>query len=204
MALAGVFCYHMHMEYYTNLETYEDLQAHKLAVLSNIGQKDKVLVEKAIELVEKHHNTPRTLYAGNYNRHPVRVARVLIEEFGVKNINAVLVALCHDLSEWTSYDVNGLEEEFGMEVKNGVEALTWNQNDTWEKFFQKIVATGNNDLIKVKMADKLDNNRAAVFSNNLEEKKKARDKTELILRPFIEKHFPEYWDKFENSLLALT
>lgn len=194
----------MHTEYYTNLDTYEDLEAHKSVVLSNINQEDKAVIEKAIEIVEKYHDTPRTLYTGNYNRHPIRVARILVEEFGVKNTNAILIALCHDLGEWTTYDIKDLEKEFSIDVKNGVESLTWNQNDTWETFFQNIVSTGNDDLIKVKMADKLDNNRAAAFSNNEEEKKKARDKTELILRPFIEKRFPQYWDKFEKSLSALA
>lgn len=194
----------MQTEYYKNLDTYEDLEAHKSVVLNSVDPKDKPLVERAIQIVEKYHDTPRTLYKGNYNRHPIRVARVLIEEFGVRNKNAVLIALCHDLGEWTKYDVKDLEGEFGIEVKNGVEALTWNQNDTWESFFQKIISTGNDDLIKVKMSDKLDNNRAAAFSDDEEEKKKAKDKTELIMRPFVERQFPEYWGKFEKSLQALT
>lgn len=194
----------MGTEYYTNLDTYEDLESHKSAILNTVDPKDQATIRRAIEIVEKYHNTPRTLYTGNYNRHPLRVARILVEEFGVKNTNVILIALCHDLGEWTEYDVKTLENEFNADVKNGVEELTWSQRDTWESFFQKIIATGNDDLIKVKMADKLDNNRAAAFSNNEAEKKKARDKTELILRPSIEKHFPQYWNKLEESLLALT
>jgi (p)ppGpp synthase/HD superfamily hydrolase len=116
----------------------------------------------------------------------------------------VLIALCHDLGEWTKYDVKDLEQKFGIGVKSGVDALTWNQNDTWESFFQKIISTSNDDLIKVKMADKLDNNRGAAFSDDAGEKKKAKDKTELILRPFVEKQFLQYWEKFEKSLHALA
>ncbi len=196
--------YSTNEEYFRNLDAYEDLDAHKTAVLNGIEQKDRALVEEAIKVVEQYHNTPRTLYKGNYNRHPVRVARVLIEEFGVKNTNAVLIALCHDLGEWTKYDVKDLEKKFGIDVKNGVDTLTWDQNGTWESFFQKIISIGNSDLMKVKMADKLDNNRGAVFSSDPGEKKKARDKTELILRPFVEKQFPEYWGTFEKSLQALA
>ena len=44
----------------------------------------------------------------------------------------------------------------------------------------KIITTKNDYLVKVKMADKLDNNRSAAFSTD-EEKKKAREKTEKIL-----------------------
>jgi len=194
----------MQEKYYRNLETYEDLTAHEFVVLNAVEQKDKALVEKAIKIVEQYHDTPRTLYKGNYNRHPVRVARILVEEFGVKNIKAILIALCHDLGEWTNYDIKNLRKEFGNDVTTGVEALTWNPSDTWEVFFQKIVATGSDDLIKVKMADKLDNNRAAAFSNDEKEKQKAQEKTELIMRPFIEKRFPEYWNKFEESLQVLT
>lgn len=53
------------------------------------------------------------------------------------------------------------------------------------------------------MADKLDNNRAAVFSDE-RAKQKAKEKTESIMRPFIEKHFPEHWGKFEESLQAFV
>lgn len=194
----------MQVEYYKNLDTYEDLEEHKNVVFSNTKEKDKALVEKAVKIVEEYHNTPRTLYEGNYNRHPVRVARILIEEFGVRDTNAVLIALCHDLGEWTKYDVKDLELEFGVDVMRGVEALTWNQNDTWDSFFQKIVSIGDDNLIKVKMSDKLDNNRSAVFSDNGAEREKARSKTLVVMRPFIEKHFPEYWNLFEKSLKALA
>ena len=188
--------------YYKSLDTYEDLNDHKSVVLSMVEHKDKMLVEHAIKIVEEYHNTPRTLYNGNYNRHPVRVARILLEEFAVKNTKAVLIALCHDLGEWSEYDVENLENDFGADVKAGVDALTWNQTDTWESFFQSIVLTGDDTLLKVKMADKLDNNRAAIFSDN-KHKQKAKEKTELIVRPFVEKHFPQYWRKFEESLEAL-
>ncbi|MGB4942780.1 MAG: hypothetical protein WBO92_01580 [Candidatus Moraniibacteriota bacterium] len=193
----------MQEQYYKSLETYEDWGAHKSAVLSMIEEQDREVVEQAIGIVEKYHNTPRTLYTGNYNRHPVRVARILLEEFDVKDARAVLIALCHDLGEWSEYDVKNLENEFGADVKSGVETLTWNAGDTWDSFFQRIVATKNDDLIKVKMADKLDNNRSALFSSEAE-KKKAREKTEKILRPFVEKNYPDYWKKLEESLRALA
>lgn len=190
-------------EYYKDLVAYEDLGAHKSVVLNAINQKDRALVEKAIQIVEKYHDTPRTLYKGNYNRHPVRVARVLVEEFDVKDVKTIIIALCHDLGEWSKYDVNNLVNEFGADVKEGVDALTWDQNVTWDAFFQSIVATGKDALLKVKMADKLDNNRAAAFSDE-KEKLKAREKTETVVRPFVEKHFPEYWKRFEESLRALA
>lgn len=189
-------------EYYKNLATYEDLEAHKSVVLDAIDHKDKSLVDKAIKIIEEYHNTPRTMYEGTYNRHPIRVARILLEEFGVKDTKAILIALCHDLGEWSDYDVDNLEKEFGADIKAGVEALTWSPNETWETFFQSIVSTGNENLLKVKMADKLDNNRSAFFSDD-KHKQKAKEKTELVVRPFIEKRFPEYWKKFEESLLPL-
>ncbi len=194
----------MQEEYYKNLDTYEDLDAHKQVVLGAVEQQDRVLVEKAIKIVEHYHDAPRTLYRGNYNRHPVRVARVLLEEFGVRKTKVILIALCHDLGEWSEYDIKNLKNEFDTGVEAGVEALTWNPNDTWEKFFQKIVATGSDDLIKIKMADKLDNNRAAAFSRDEKEKQKAREKTEVIIRPFVTRRFPEYWGKFEESLRELV
>lgn len=189
-------------EYYRDLETYEDWDSHKAVILSMVPAQDQVQVERAIQIVEEFHDTPRTMYPGNYNRHPLRVARILLEEFRVTNSHAVIIALCHDLGEWSEYDVAQLENEFGSEIKAGVDMLTWNVNDTWETFFQNIIATGNDDLIKVKMADKLDNNRAALFSDK-KHQEKAIEKTQSIVRPFVEKHFPQYWSKFEASLRPL-
>ena len=192
----------MQEKYYKNLSTYEDWGAHKSVILSMV-EEDRELVERAIKIVEKYHNTPRTLYVGNYNRHPLRVARILMEEFGVKSRGAVLVALCHDLGEWSEYDVKNLENEFDADVRSAVEILTWKEGDTWQVFFQKIVQTNNMNLLMVKMADKLDNNRGSAFSKDEREKQKAREKTEVVMRPFIEKYFPEYWGKFEESLRSL-
>lgn len=190
-------------EYYKNLATYEDLEDHKSVVLTLIEQKDKLLVEKAIKIVEEYHNTPRTMYEGNYNRHPIRVARILLEEFGVKHTSTILIALCHDLGEWSNYAIENLEHEFGTDVKSGVEILTWSPSETWETFFQSIVSTGSEELLKVKLADKLDNNRSAFFSDS-KHQQKAKEKTELIVKPFVENHFPEYWEKFAESLQVLN
>ena len=189
-------------QYYKDLASYEDLAAHQSFVLNNIALKDKNVVQKALSIVEEYHNTPRTLYDGNYNRHPVRVARILLEEFNVTSTPAVLIALCHDLAEWSAYPVENLTNEFGADVQAGVAALTWNPHDTWETFFQTIATRGDDHLLMVKLADKLDNNRAAFFSDQ-KHKQKAIEKTQSIVRPFVEKRFPKYWQKFEESLHEL-
>ena len=186
-----------------HLDSFEDWDAHKSVILHTVKNSPEP-IERAIAIVEKWHNTPRTLYVGNYNRHPLRVARILVEEFEVTNPKTLLIALCHDLEEWSEYNMEELEKEFGTDVKAGVALLTWKEQDTWGTFFQKITNSKNKDLIKIKIADKLDNNRAAAFSNSLSEKQKARDKTELILRPYIEKTFPQCWKKFEESIRNLS
>lgn len=188
--------------YYRALDTFEDWEKHKSFVLGKAG-KEYELIERAIEIVQKYHDKPRTLYKGTYNRHPLRVARILLEEFSVTNPKTVLIALCHDLGEWTDYEIPNLKKEFGDDVFTGVEALTWKEGETWDAFFYNVVKMNDRDLLKVKLADKLDNNRGAAFSSNITEKEKARNKTEKVVRPFIEEHFPEYWAKFEESLEKL-
>lgn len=189
----------MDKRYYHNLNNFEDWDGHYKAVWALLD-KDKVLIKKAITLIKKYHDQERTLFKGIYNRHPLRVARILLEEFGVNDTNTVLIALCHDLGEWSDYDINDLKKEFNSSVYKGVKILTRDRSQNWETFIKKIVETNNKDLIKIKIADKLDNNRGVVFSDNKEEQLKAKEKTRSIMKPIIDKYYPEYWPKFEEII----
>lgn len=188
----------MSVKYYNQLDSFEDWDDNYSSVMSLIN-KDADLVKKAIEIIEKYHNQNRYLYKGIYNRHPLRVARILLEEFNLNDINSILIALCHDLGEWSDYDIKNLKEEFNLEVYNGVKALTWDKNKDWRLFVEKIIKTNNQNLIQIKIADKLDNNRGLVFSDNSKEKLKAKKRTNLIIRPIIKKYYPEYWVKFKEA-----
>lgn len=112
--------------YFHNLETYEDWDANLHALEVRIGAATPK-VKEALELVKTYHDQPRMFTKGNYNRHPLRVARILAEEFNITDEKSLLIALCHDLGEWSDYDIESLKTKFGPEVYEGVRALTWDQ-----------------------------------------------------------------------------
>lgn len=189
--------------YFHDLETYEDWDGNFRALGARIGFVSE-RVREAVELVKKYHDQPRMFTQGNYNRHPLRVARILAEELDVTNETSILIALCHDLGEWSDYDIRTLKTKFGSEVYEGVRALTWDQKGEWSDFVSSIVNSNIKDLVAIKLADKLDNNRASALTGTVEDKEKARQKTEKVILPLVEKFHPEISDAYDEVLTRLN
>ncbi len=188
--------------YFHDLETYEDWDANVEALEARAGFFDGNL-EKALEIVKKYHDQPRTFTKGNYNRHPVRVARILTEELGVIDESSILIAPCHDLGEWSDYNIADLKNEFSNGVYEGVCVLTWDQKGEWSDFVDSIVSSNIKNLIAIKIADKLDNNRAIALSGSDEEKQKAKEKTLKTILPVMKKYHPEMSDAYDEVLSRL-
>jgi (p)ppGpp synthase/HD superfamily hydrolase len=189
--------------YFRNLTEFEDWEGNLDALKNKLGNLNQK-VSRAVELVKKHHDQPRISTEGNYNRHPLRVARILAEELNITDETSILIALCHDLAEWSKYDIALLSDEFGQDVYEGVKILTWNQQGEWSNFVDSIVNLSNKKLIAIKIADKLDNNRAVALSGNIEEKKKAKEKTLNTIMPLVERFYPEMTDSYNESLSRLV
>lgn len=188
--------------YFHNLKYFEDWDAHIAVLESKLGSLSKKL-NQAIAIVEEYHNQPRTITTGNYNRHPLRVARILVEEMDITNETVLLTALFHDLNEWSSYDIENLKDEFGEEVYQGIRTLTWDQKGSWADFVNSVAASGSTNLIAIKIADKLDNNRAIALSGTDEEKARASDKTTKIILPLVERLYPKLLGTYSEVLLRL-
>ncbi len=152
--------------YFHHLETFEDWEANLAALESKLGSLS-IKVKKALKIVEKYHDQPRMFTKGSYNRHPLRVARILAEELNITDETSILIALCHDLGEWSDYDITNLKREFGKDVFKGVETLTWDQKGEWSDFVDSIVKSNIKNLTAIKIADKLDNNRASALSGTM-------------------------------------
>ena len=56
------------------------------------------------------------------------------------------------------------------------------------------------NIIAIKIADKLDNNRAIALSGDAETKQKAREKTLKTIMPLVENYYPEMKNTYEESL----
>jgi len=188
--------------YYENLKTFEDWDSHVKYLELTLGKLSSNIL-KAIDLVKVHHDQPRTIASGNYNRHPLRVARILVEEIEVVAEDSILIALCHDLGEWTNYDINKLKTDFNKRVFEGVRILTWDQKGEWSDFVDRIVSSDVPDLIAIKIADKLDNNRAVELSGSNAEKQKAVQKTVNVILPLVEKFCPKTTKSYKEIIMKL-
>jgi guanosine-3',5'-bis(diphosphate) 3'-pyrophosphohydrolase len=188
--------------YFHDLETFEDWEANVSVLEVKTGHLSEK-VTKALEIEKKYHDQPRMFTQGNYNRHPLRVARILVEELHILDETSVLIALCHDLGEWSEYLIEDLKDEFGQEVYEGVRVLTWDQKGEWADFVASIVNSNIKNLIAIKIADKLDNNRATALSGSTEEKEKARNKTTSTILPLVVKHYPNILETYNEVLSRL-
>lgn len=124
----------MNKKYYKNLKDFDNWDNHCEIVLNLISDEHKDIVKEAIKIVEKYHDQPRYYYKWTYNRHPLRVARILLEEFELYDINFILIALFHDLAERTDYDMEKIKNDFGLIVYNGVKLLTKEEKQSWKSF----------------------------------------------------------------------
>jgi (p)ppGpp synthase/HD superfamily hydrolase len=200
----GRFWYTVHIThmYSTVLEAFENWDNH-VAVLQSCFGKDNSRINQALAIVETYHDQPRTIGVGNYNRHPLRVARIVLEEMHITDEQTILIALCHDLGEWSTYDVSQLATTFGADVAEGVKTLTWDQNGEWADFVATIVHAGIDNLVAIKIADKLDNNRAVALTGTKEDKMKALQKTNEVILPLVQDYYPGMLSAYREVLARL-
>ncbi len=186
------------MKYYNNLKEYENWENHYNFIVWKFPKNEEII--KTLELVKKYHNDERFLYKWIYNRHPLRVARILIENFYIEDKNTIIVALLHDILERSEYPEKELLNNFWKDIYNLVKILSLNDNQKWNDFVLNIEKTWNKNLIAIKIADKLDNNRWVFFSNNDKEILKAITKTNNTIKPLTSKIFPKILEFLEESI----
>jgi (p)ppGpp synthase/HD superfamily hydrolase len=100
-----------------------------------------------------------------YIAHPLSVAALVLTDGG--NEDAAVAALLHDVLEDTDVTAEELEKRFGERVARIVEACSdteekpkppWRQRK--EAFFERLRAEDDEGVLRVEVADKLDNARA--------------------------------------------
>lgn len=106
-------------------------------------------LERAIELAVNAHAGQTDKAGATYIRHPLRVMRQM------ETPQERVVAVLHDVIEDTEYTPTMIEDEFGEEIRDAVEALTKRDGESYSDFIERAAA---NDLArKVKIADIEDN-----------------------------------------------
>ncbi len=132
-----------------------------------MNEDERERVRKAFEFSRQAHSEMRRKTGEPYILHPIAVARVVVEEIGLKDTTAVVAALVHDVVEDTDYTVKDIQAMFGRtvaqitdgltKISHGVHAMSTMQAET----FRKMLLTMSSDIrvALIKIADRLHNMR---------------------------------------------
>ena len=134
------------------------------------------VVEKAYDFASAAHKNVRRRSGEPYIIHPIRVARICIEEIGL-GYKSIAAALLHDVVEDTDYTVDDIRNLFGDKIASLVDGLTKiksvldaeGRKESVESLqaenFRRILLTLNDDVrvVLIKLADRLHNCRTIEF-----------------------------------------
>ncbi len=128
------------------------------------------LIEQVLLLAQSAH-TGQTRDDGHpYVIHPIRVAKMLLEDMEERDVNVIAAALLHDVVEDTSVTLEEIHQQFGQRIAELVNSVTRprakeeteaDKLTTKPKNYQKIFASAP-ETICIKAADILDNMRSWV------------------------------------------
>ena len=151
-----------------------------------------------------------------YITHPLRVAKILSEVEMDSNI--IVSALLHDTVEDTPYKIEELQNDFGMQVANYVDAVTSldeelevsgiDKNRLDELTFKKLVHSVNSDksgvlALCIKAADRIDNLSTMENMSAEKTKNKIYETERQYLRLFNEYHMNYFVKTIEDLIYQL-
>ncbi|CAI50021.1 HD family hydrolase [Natronomonas pharaonis DSM 2160] len=106
-------------------------------------------LEQAIDLAVDAYAGQTDKANETYIRHPLRV----MDEMDTERER--VVAVLHDVVEDANYTLEVIEQEFGPDIRNAVDALTKREDESYMEFVER--AAANPTARKVKIADIEDN-----------------------------------------------
>lgn len=155
---------------------------------------DTKKIRKAFDLALKAHGGVRRKSGEPYIYHPLEVARIVVEEMGLRS-TSIVCALLHDVVEDTDYNLDDIENMFGAEVARIIDGLTKVKNFKYKasanpdfseqaENFRKVLLTITEDIrvVLIKIADRLHNMRT-LESMSREKQLRIKSETEYIYAP---------------------
>jgi len=106
-------------------------------------------LERAIQLAVEAHAGDSDKAGATYIRHPLRLMQQMDTEA------ERVVAVLHDVVEDTAYDLDDIENKFGCEVRDAVDAVTKRDGEDYQGLINR--AATNPIARSVKIADLEDN-----------------------------------------------
>lgn len=115
-----------------------------------------MLTQKALTFATEKHSGQKRRSGEDYIEHPKRVAKLVGDDEVL-----ICIALLHDTLEDTNATYEELSTEFGQVIADGVTALTNDKNEIAKigkgLYIAQKISTLSQDLLLIKLADRLDN-----------------------------------------------
>jgi GTP diphosphokinase / guanosine-3',5'-bis(diphosphate) 3'-diphosphatase len=129
-------------------------------LLKKYSEEDKEILRHALKFAKERHETQVRKDGSPFIIHPVRIANIIAQEWGIRETPIVAAALLHDVIEDTQTTIREVKDGFGEHIGKLVDGLTmWPGSETPEVYLKR-VARGPRELRIVKCADVLDNLRS--------------------------------------------
>jgi len=150
-------------------------------------QADLEKVREAWQFAVEAHANQRRASGEPYVSHPLAVARLVVEYFGL-DAEAVQAALLHDVPEDTDYSVSDIEEKFGPRVASLVDGVTklstfggrTHQEQQAENIRKMLLAMADDiRVVLIKLVDRLHNMRTIGALPKAKQERIARQTSEI-------------------------
>ncbi len=155
---------------------------------------EEELLNKAYVFSMRAHGSQKRASGDPFFSHPLEVAGILADhKFDSKTI---ITALLHDVVEDTTFNLNDIKLNFGLEITALVDGVTKLSNfegrsakfNQAENFRKLLLATSRDiRVLFVKLADRLHNMRTLNFIKDLEKRRKISFETLEIYSPLAER-----------------
>ena len=160
-----------------------------LRALKDRSKEDTRLIRKAFDVSLEAHKDMRRKSGEPYIYHPISVAKICVEEMGLR-ATSIVCALLHDTVEDTHITLQDVEDLFGSKVRIIIDGLTkipevFDENASIQaENFRKMILTISDDfrVVLIKLADRLHNMRT-LGSMRPEKQLKIASETKFLYAP---------------------
>jgi GTP pyrophosphokinase len=179
-----------------------DLQA----ALADCSTNDASRVARAFQIAERAHHGQLRDEGAPYIEHPLRVALITATELGVCDADLICAALLHDVVEDTSVTLAEVDAACGVPVAHFVELLTKERVEDPEAMraathaYLKRIADDSQDVLALKLADRLDNLRSVAVLPDWEKRRKYLLETYWQYLPFAKRGGGYFYEQYKQLL----
>jgi len=167
--------------------------------------------QQQLNLVKLAYRTASTAHSGvtredgsPYITHPLRAAITLIDAAAIYDHEIICQALLHDVVEDSKLSQQNILELFGERVARGVAALSKDTEKSLDANLDRIADAFETGAPYVKVADRIDNLRTAVYRYKLGKRLQPIEEAERHFLAFTDEFAPELRDDLIHAVAHAT